>query len=197
MKFSNIDKSEFKIKEYIFKPLHAYSYDYRFSAINYSEIKDSLLNESVNIKVEDIEKEYRVIAQENTSYLNYTKKDNSESDNPHIEKVTIITLAEYRGNELARQSRFFQERIKYGFDNSDIWNLDSTIIKFLILRLEDLKEFGSSWYYKGKEVTCREICEDILKGFYLYLEDNNSKKSQRIIKHSFQVFRNNFGHLWT
>lgn len=205
MKFSNIDKSEFKIKDYIFKPLHAYSYDYSFSAISYSEIKDSLLNESVNIKIKEFygitEKEYKVIAQETISYFNYNRKDNSESDNPHIEKVTIITLAEVRGNELARQSQFFQERIKYGFDNSDIWNLDSTTIKFLILRLEDLKEFGSSWYYKGKQVTCREICEDILKGFYLYLEDsyevNNSKKHKKTIRHSFQVFRDNFRNLWT
>ena len=209
MKFSNIDKSEFKIKDYKFKPLHAYSYDMSFSAIAYLEIKESLLNESIEI----ISREYNssgigykftVIAQENISYFTYDKKEESEPDNPHIEKATVITLSiakENRSSEIKRQSRYFKERLEFGFDNSDIWNLDTSTIRFLILRLEQLKEFNSSWYYKGNEVSCREICEDILKGFYLYLEDsykvNNSKKSQRIIKHSFQVFRDNFSQLWT
>ena len=206
MKFSSIDKSEFQIKEYTFKPLHAYSYDMSFSAINYLEIKESLLNESVSIKSEEYSKEYKftVIAQENISYLTYDKKDDSESENPHIEKATIITLSiakENRESEIKRQSRYFKERLEYGFDNSEIWNLDTSTIRFLILRLEDLKEFDSSWYYQGKEVTCREICEDILKGFYLYLEQSfnpkQDRKTYRTIRHSFKVFRNNFGNLWT
>ena len=199
MKFSNIDKSEFKIKDYTFKPLHAYSYDMSFSAIAYLEIKESLLNESVEIGYK-----FTVIAQENISYFNYNKKDDSESDNPHIERATVITLSiaeENRSSEIKRQSRYFKERLESGFDNSDIWNLDSTTIRFLILRLEELKEFGSSWYYQGREVTCREICEDILKGFYLYLEHSfdikQDRKTYRTIRHSFKVFRDNFESLWT
>lgn len=209
MKFSSIDKSEFKIKDYTFKPLHAYSYDKSFSAISYSEIKESLLNESVKIISREYDSsgigyKFTVIAQENISYFTYDKKDKSESENPHIEKATVITLSiakENRKDEIKRQSRYFKERLEYGFDSSEIWNLDISTIRFLILRLENLKEFGSSWYYQGKEVSCKEICEDILKGFYLYLEHSfdvkQDRKTYRTIRHSFKVFRDNFKSLWT
>ena len=209
MKFSSIDKLEFKIKDYTFKPLHAYSYDMSFSAIAYLEIKESLLNKSVEI----ISREYNssgigykftVIAQENISYFTYDKKEESKSDNPHIEKATVITLSiaeENKSSEIKRQSRYFKERLEFGFDNSEIWNLDTSTIRFLILRLEELKKFGSSWYYQGKEVSCKEICEDILKGFYLYLEHSfdvkQDRKTYRTIRHSFKVFRDNFESLWT
>ena len=100
-----------------------------------------------------------------------------------------------------RWEKYTQQRLERGFDESETWNLDATIAKFIYPRLkafiEDVKRMGCF----PASMTFDEwikILEDMLKGFELLVSDEiKNDDEDEIIEHSLDLFRKYFFSLWT
>ena len=100
-----------------------------------------------------------------------------------------------------RWEKYTQQRLERGFDESETWNLDGTIARFVYPRLkvfiEDVKKIGC---YPAS-MTFDEwikILDDMLKGFELLVSDEiKNEDEDKIIEHSLDLFRKHFFSLWT
>jgi hypothetical protein len=100
-----------------------------------------------------------------------------------------------------RWEQYTQQRLERGFDESETWNLDATIAKFIYPRLkvfiEDVKRVGCF----PASMTFDEwlkILDDMLKGFELLVSDEiKNEDEDKIIEHSLDLFRKHFFSLWT
>jgi hypothetical protein len=65
------------------------------------------------------------------------------------------------------------QKLKYGFSNTELWNLDNTISKFVLPRLIRFKQVGSSSH--PSELTPEEweiILNKMINSFQLMLQDD-------------------------
>jgi len=105
-------------------------------------------------------------------------------------KRTYITLTDIHD---FRQLRFYHQRNWRGFDGSELWNLDTTILKYLIPRL---KRFAKNIEGRSDE----EDIHKIYKGFQAYLDDMSVIPPQNVtnaFNQAFNLFKRRFGGLWT
>lgn len=51
-----------------------------------------------------------------------------------------FSLADTIDSDDNRQMKFYHQRIERGFDETELWNLDATILKFILPRLKEFKE---------------------------------------------------------
>lgn len=80
--------------------------------------------------------------------------------------------------------KFTKQRLERGFDDSETWNLDLTIAKFVLPRLESFKEsfMGYPGFLKNED-EWKTILEKICKAFRLYINrDNDCIEDVRTIK---------------
>lgn len=83
-----------------------------------------------------------------------------------------------------------------GFDGTEIWNLDCTIIEFVYPRLQFLMEMREGDLTK---LYTRQI-RQILKGFEIYRQEGYSywnRKKNNTIKVSLTLFADLFSSFWT
>ena len=80
--------------------------------------------------------------------------------------------------------KFTKQRLEFGFDDSEVWNLDLTIAKFILPRIERLKEtFAGYPAFLNSEDEWKKILEKICKAFSLYINcDNDCIEDIRTIK---------------
>ena len=70
--------------------------------------------------------------------------------------------------------KFTKQRLECGFDDSEVWNLDLTIAKFVLPRIERLKKtFAGYPGFLKNENEWKEILEKICKAFRLYINCDN------------------------
>lgn len=183
-------KRRFKVDGRIFRIVKQYSYHMSYEAFYTGYISPAdLLGKVIKLPNEyGFLNNYRVVEIANKTMPVFNDK---------YVKRTYITIV----NEDKRQLFFYWQRDYRGFDNSDMWNLESKILDWLIPRLKVFSYFakGSGWFDgKGGYVKGDKIVEEILKGFKIYHEkDFFSKKESNIINHSFNLFKKHFGDLWT
>lgn len=69
------------------------------------------------------------------------KKANMEKEfDPITMKNINFSLSDSIDSDDERQLTFYKQRIERGFDDTELWNLDSTILKFILPRLKAFKE---------------------------------------------------------
>ncbi len=125
--------------------------------------------------------EYKIIAAENRIMPTVEDK--------YI-KRTYITLADIRDT---RQLRFYHQRNWREFDGSELWNLDTTILQYLIPRL---KRFAKNIEGREDAKDIHETCE----GFQMYLNNTSLFPPQKVtdtFRRAFNLFNKRFGGLWT
>lgn len=99
-----------------------------------------------------------------------------------------------------------QQRMTRGFDDTELWNLDYTIIKFILPRLKEFKNLSKGSYPSevGTEEKWQEILEKIIIGLEYYLEkdkviditDNEANGRMFVMEEAFDLFRKHFSDLW-
>ena len=100
-----------------------------------------------------------------------------------------------------------QQRMNRGFDDTELWNLDYTIIKFILPRLKEFKKLSNGSYPSevGTEEKWQEILGKIILGFEYYIEkdrfdtemsDNEANGRMFIMEEAFDLFRKHFEELW-
>ena len=107
-------------------------------------------------------------------------------------KRTYITLAE-TGILHTQQLHFYHQRNWRGFDGSELWNLDITIVRYLVPRL---KRFAKNVEGRHDEKDILTMC----KGFQTYLDNTSPfppKKVKDAFYHALNLFKRRLGGLWT
>ena len=56
-----------------------------------------------------------------------------------------FSLARQLKNDDERLETFKRQRIERGFDDTELWNLDTTLLKFLLPRLKEFKKQTNSY----------------------------------------------------
>lgn len=91
------------------------------------------------------------------------------------------------------------QRIENGFDESELWNLDYTIARFIHPRLKQFSEYVIS-YPTG--MTCEEWedkLKQMVKAFEIIIDDNNwelDNEQVDIVNNGLDLFREHFFNLW-
>lgn len=145
--------------------------------------------------------------------LDYYFKLKEEKDIETINTVFDIGIPSTRlivecnkSRLLFRSLGFNQQRFERGFDNSDLWNLDSTLAKLIKKRLQAFKACGlQGWpkknkkqigeFYSQEEVG--EILDSMITAFDLYNQsDIRTKKEMKQIQKGFKNFITHYNDLW-
>jgi len=106
--------------------------------------------------------------------------------------------ANFHGFE-KNESETKKQILKQGFSDTEVWNLDTTIAKFVLPRLKRLKEIHHGYPHNLTEEKWEEILETMIKGFEIYTkrdELNWSQSDSKIIKKSLKYFSKYFLNLW-
>lgn len=100
-----------------------------------------------------------------------------------------------------RHVRYKKQREKRGFDNTELWSLDHTIIKFIYPRLKEYRRIAPCC--PGSFDTQEEwvdVLDKILAGFKIYLDDGGcvywDKEAEQKFDESFKLFTEYFLCLW-
>lgn len=105
---------------------------------------------------------------------------------------TLIDPDDKRWNE------YYEQRMKYGFDDSETWSLDSTIARFTLPRLKRFKELNGGYPSYLTEESWIDILQKIIDAFTLY-EKNSipfNKNEEKIIEEGLSLFAKYFRNLW-
>ena len=102
-----------------------------------------------------------------------------------------------------RRELFKKQRLERGFDDTELWNLDITIARFIYPRLKayvDLhKEMYSNLDSFNKE--SEKELDKMVKAFKTYLDGDSkaflTKKEEKTVSKGFRLFIKHFRHLWT
>jgi hypothetical protein len=105
-----------------------------------------------------------------------------------------------------RTKKYKKQRIERGFDDSELWNLDSTIAQFITPRLKAFKEYTQS-YPGGMESfeKWKEILDQMVEGFELWQNhwEWENESDQNIINEkrhkvdvALELFHKHFFDLW-
>lgn len=104
-----------------------------------------------------------------------------------------------------RAKKYKEQRMTRGFDDSETWNLDITIAKFLVPRLKAFKECKNGFPARLTEKKWNKILDEMIEGFELHctkdewefeqdINERNEKyaKVNKALKH----FSKYFHDLW-
>jgi len=96
-----------------------------------------------------------------------------------------------------RQKKWKKQRKERGFDDTELWSLDCTIISFVLPRL---KVFRQKLYSHPAYLTMdawKDILGKIIEGFELYNLGFPDDEEAFKIEEALDLFRKYFHHLWT
>lgn len=100
-----------------------------------------------------------------------------------------------------RWEKYTQQRLDRGFDDSETWNLDATISKFIYPRLKAFLDDTKRISVHPADMTFDEwieIIEKMIEGFELLVKDDiKTDDEEKIIEESLDLFRKHFFALWT
>ena len=98
-----------------------------------------------------------------------------------------------------RWDEWEQERRRRGFDNTELWNLDMTISRFILPRLKEFKDctYGYPAKFKSHK-EWDEILDKMIEAFELTSSDKSwyDLDKDKIIKEGLDLFREYFFALW-
>ena len=99
-----------------------------------------------------------------------------------------------------RWEEYTKQRLERGFDNSELWNLEGTIAKFVYPRLEAFYEDAKKGNYRPGDMNREEwlqILEKMVNGFYLMsLDRKKTEDEEAITQEALELFSRYFFTLW-
>ena len=129
-------------------------------------------------------------------------KDRKKVDIKYI-NVPNICFSLVNKND-SRESYFKKQRIKRGFDDSELWSLAGTIAKFVIPRLESFIEINEDIYSHSRQKDQKKYIKDlrkIIKALNLVIKDDEfwvfTKKEKKDLREGLDLFSELFMTLWS
>lgn len=91
-----------------------------------------------------------------------------------------------------RKEKFKEQRLERGFDDTELWNLDTTILKFILPRLKAFKEVTVGYPGDFNNMEDWVKCIDkMIKSIEQILTDDNNADYE-----GFELFKKHFFGLW-
>lgn len=105
--------------------------------------------------------------------------------------------------KMESSSEFAKQREKRGWDDTECWNLDSTIASFIIPRLKVFKEIHKTHPCELSDKQWEEIIDKMILAFELskddwweYNSDKEREEGNIKMKEGLELFAKYFTHLW-
>lgn len=100
-----------------------------------------------------------------------------------------------------RWEDYKKQRLERGFDSSELWNLDSTIAKFVYPRLKAFYNDGDMVGYPGRltENKWNDILKSMIKAFDIIVNKNIidfTEKERKQVNNGLRLFAEYFFDLW-
>lgn len=101
-----------------------------------------------------------------------------------------------------RLAKFREQRNKqFGFDDTETWNLNYAISKFMVIRLKKFKELSIAYPATLTPDEWNQILDEMILGFELFLTFDDltlseQKKAVKKINKSLGLFKKYFWDLW-
>ena len=94
-----------------------------------------------------------------------------------------------------RQSKWREQRKKRGFDDTELWNLDSTIAKFVLPRLKAFKKLKGGRPYELSNDEWDDILDKMICSFSIIAKDSINADYE-LYQEGLDLFAKYFGYLW-
>lgn len=95
-----------------------------------------------------------------------------------------------------RWDEFEEQRLKRGFDDSELWNLNSTITSFILPRLKAFRDETVSYPDGMTREEWESIIDEMIAAFELLEEDKCDSESNKKIEQGLNTFVKHFRGLW-
>ena len=123
----------------------------------------------------------------------YTAANKEKSQDPLGWENLNFSITGDANVDPKRAEEYKKQRIERGFDDTELWNLDSTILKFVLPRLKRFKEctigYPSSFNTYEEWIAC---LEKMINSIEAILEDSHEEADFE----GFELFKEHFFHLW-
>jgi hypothetical protein len=109
-------------------------------------------------------------------------------------KESSYTLVDNSFSE-EKKDLYAKQRAERGFDDTELWNLNTTIAQFILPRLKRFREINKSYPKTLSEEEWNEILDKMIKFFEEYLDENNYLEDN-LEKEGIELFAKYFLDLW-
>ena len=96
-----------------------------------------------------------------------------------------------------RQKKWKKQRKRRGFDDTELWSLDCTIVAFILPRLKVFRKKIGSYPCELTFPAWKEILDKMITAFELYKISFPNNDEAAKIQEGLDLFRKYFHHLWT
>lgn len=141
------------------------------------------LFEELGYRLNDIRKE---------SWLEGYKEANKEKELDLLGRENVnFSITDIEKEE--KRKEYKKQRLERGFDDTELWNLDSTILKFTLPRLKRFRECTIGYPSDFKSYEEWQVClEKMINAIEKILEDDKSDEAYK----DFELFKKYFFDLW-
>lgn len=113
------------------------------------------------------------------------------ADTLGMENVCFSLAKECSTDDEERQTLWKKQRMERGFDDTELWNLDNTILKFVLPRLKAFKDVAVGTPYNFDEEKWEECIDKMIKSIESIIEDGDNVDYE-----GFELFKKYFFNLW-
>ena len=97
-----------------------------------------------------------------------------------------------------REPDFAKQRLTRGFDDSELWSLDHTIVNFILPRLKRFRENHCGFPFQFDcDDQWNNILDKIITALELYSKDDTNKDQDQQIEEGLDLLRKYFRTLWS
>ena len=112
-----------------------------------------------------------------------------------MENVCFSLAKECSTDDEERQTLWKKQRLERGFDDTELWNLDETILKFILPRLKEFRKQTSCFPMEFNTLEeWLEVIDKMIGGIEDALKDTYSVKTAD--SEGFELFKKYFFCLW-
>lgn len=99
-----------------------------------------------------------------------------------------------------RAAMWKQQRKERGFDDTELWNLDTSIAKFLVPRLKEFQKQSMGYPINLTPDKWNKIMDIMIKGFEFYASEERydewSEENTKNVNDAFRYLKKYFVDLW-
>lgn len=123
----------------------------------------------------------------------YVQANKDKEFDPWMQPNINFSLASTLPEVDERKELYKKQRIERGFDDTELWNLDSTILKFVLPRLKAFKECTCGYPGTVKsEEEWQNILQKMIDSIEKIINDNADDEDYD----GFELFKKYFFNLW-
>lgn len=180
---------------------HQHNHSGKNSFDVYKDVNDSIeMNPSIGKFEYVVDLNYDQVRSYETARFYYSNDRTDqptevESRDPYGIPNVCFSLIDEDDN---RWEEYTKQRLERGFDDSELWNLDGTIAKFIYPRLKKFVEYSNGMRPEGlTEEEWKNILDKMVKGFELISSDRiKSKDEEELEYEALDLFHQYFFTLW-